>query len=84
MDKTGTLTANRMLLNGIDPLGDLSGDEIARAKISATLGTFARSASATNATSEAILAGTDGQRVEPTDEVPFSSARKWSAPCVCR
>ncbi len=74
MDKTGTLTANRMLLNGIEPLGDLPlGD------ISAALGIFVRSSSATNVTSEAILAGTEGSAITPADTVPFSSARKWSA-----
>lgn len=74
MDKTGTLTANRLLLNDIKPLGDASHNDIA-----AALSSFVRSASATNATSEAILAGTDGRRIAPADEVPFSSARKWSA-----
>ncbi|MEM7126780.1 MAG: HAD-IC family P-type ATPase [Chloroflexota bacterium] len=74
MDKTGTLTANRMLLNGIKSLGDLSQDEVAT-----SLGNFIRSASATNVTSEAIEAGTEGNYVQSTDEVPFSSARKWSA-----
>lgn len=74
MDKTGTLTANRMLLNDIKPLGNVPRDDI-----TAALGIFVRSASATNVTSKAIMAGTDGHRIEPADEVPFSSARKWSA-----
>lgn len=74
MDKTGTLTANRMLLHDVEPLGEATRDEI-----TTVLGTFVRSASATNVTGEAIAAGTDGQHVAPLDEVPFSSARKWSA-----
>lgn len=74
MDKTGTLTANRMLLNDIAPLGNVQRDNVSMA-----LGNFVRSASATNVTSEAIVAGTEGQSVSPTNEVPFSSARKWSA-----
>jgi len=74
MDKTGTLTANRMLLNDIEPLNGVPRDDIA-----AALGNFARSAALTNITGEAIVAGTNGQRIEPVDEVPFSSARKWSA-----
>ena len=73
MDKTGTLTSGRMKLDGIKPLGTTSQDEIA-----AALGSFVRSASATNATSQAILDGTDGRSVELIDEAPFSSARKWS------
>lgn len=74
MDKTGTLTANRMLLNGVEPLGGQSQEDVA-----AALGNFIRSASALNATSEAIVAGTEGTPFEPDDEVLFSSARKWSA-----
>ncbi len=74
MDKTGTLTANRMLLQRIEPLADSPQEGIATA-----LGNFVRSASATNATSTAILAGTEGCQVEPKDEIQFSSARKWSA-----
>lgn len=74
MDKTGTLTANKMLLNDVAPLGNMPRDDIATA-----LGTFVRSASAANVTSEAIMAGTNGQQILPVHEVPFSSARKWSA-----
>jgi len=79
MDKTGTLTANQMLLHKIEPLGMVQQDEV-----TASLSSFVRSASTTNTTSEAILAGTDSRRLEPIDidpidEVPFSSARKWSA-----
>ena len=84
MDKTGTLTANRMLLNGIVPVEAVAQDGPSNGTptkddIAAALGTFARSASATNGTSEAILNGTEGQRIEPADEIPFSSDRKWSA-----
>ena len=74
LDKTGTLTANKMLLNDIAPLGNLPRDDVAVA-----LGNFVRSASGANVTSEAIVTGTNGRRLTPTDEVPFSSARKWSA-----
>lgn len=74
MDKTGTLTANRLLLNDIQPLNGAPRNDVA-----AALGSFVRSASATNSTSEAILAGTDGRSLASVDEVPFSSARKWSA-----
>ena len=69
-DKTGTLTANRLLFN--DLLAQ--DDAFARQK----LGDFARSATATNKTGEAIAAGLAGQKRPFLDEVPFSSARKWS------
>ncbi len=74
MDKTGTLTANRMVLNEIAPLGHQSQESVA-----ALLGSFVRSTATTNVTGEAIVAGTAGERVAAVDEVPFSSARKWSA-----
>ena len=74
MDKTGTLTSGRMKLDGIQPLGEMPLNEIA-----AALGSFVRSAAATNTTSQAILNGTNGRSVDVIDEVPFSSSRKWSA-----
>jgi cation-transporting ATPase E len=72
-DKTGTLTANRLLLHGVYPLGQESAEAI-----KAALGDFVRSASARNQTSEAILSGTAGEVRLVSDEVPFASARKWS------
>lgn len=72
-DKTGTLTANRLQFNEIYPLGGISTDEV-----NSALGDFVRSASTSNQTSEAILAGTDGEMRLVSDEVPFASARKWS------
>lgn len=72
-DKTGTLTANKIRFDDVYPVG-LSKDDLKR-----TLGDFASSASATNKTSEALIAGLGGSKRQFTDEVPFSSARKWSA-----
>ncbi len=71
-DKTGTLTANRLLFKELRPLGDVP-DSLQM------LGDFARSATTTNKTGEAIIAGTSGMKRPPVDEVAFSSARKWSA-----
>jgi cation-transporting ATPase E len=51
MDKTGTLTANRLLFHAVQPLADV--DE---ATLRLRLGTFARSASSSNTTSEALAA----------------------------
>ena len=74
MDKTGTLTANRLVFNAVAPLGLATPEQVM-----AQLGDVVRSAAATNATSAAILAGTPGEQRVAVDEVPFASARKWSA-----
>ena len=73
LDKTGTLTANRIKLDQIAPLG-IADDELRQ-----TLGDFAASASSLNKTSEAIAAALPGERRTVTEEIPFSSAWKWSA-----
>jgi cation-transporting P-type ATPase E len=74
MDKTGTLTANRLLFHAVQPLAAV--DE---ATIRLRLGTFARSASTSNTTSEALAAALPAEQQEWVDEIPFASARKWSA-----
>ncbi|MCG8346939.1 MAG: cation-translocating P-type ATPase [Chloroflexales bacterium] len=73
LDKTGTLTANRLELREVAPL-TIDADE-ARA----LLGAYAASVSAPNATSQAILAACPAPARPLAVEVPFSSARKWSA-----
>lgn len=74
LDKTGTLTANSLRLQTVQPLGKMAESELKH-----LLGDFARSASATNATTEAIIQGVAGRQRLPVDEVRFASARKWSA-----
>ena len=74
MDKTGTLTANNLVFDGVHPLQGASAEEVG-----APLGDFARSATASNATNDAVVAGLAGERRPSVDEVPFASARKWSA-----
>jgi len=74
MDKTGTLTTNRLSYYDVQPLGSRSKDEV-----EGLLGDFVRSASVTNRTSEAIRVGVQGKKGNPVDEVPFTSSRKWSA-----
>jgi cation-transporting ATPase E len=74
LDKTGTLTANKIRLNEIVPLSHLDEDGMRQ-----ILGAYARSVSVGNRTSEAIAAACDGALRPIRDEVPFSSARKWSA-----
>ncbi|RRR65831.1 MAG: HAD family hydrolase [Candidatus Viridilinea halotolerans] len=74
MDKTGTLTANRLQLHALHPLGPL--DEAA---VGVALGSFARSAGTGNATSSALEAALPGSAYTPVATIPFASARKWSA-----
>jgi cation-transporting ATPase E len=72
-DKTGTLTANKIVYREVYPIG------IEKPELERVLGDFARSASSNNKTGEAIINGLDGAKHEVSDEVPFSSALKWSA-----
>ncbi len=74
LDKTGTLTANKICLNEVVPLSHLDQDSIRQ-----ILGAYARSVTAPNRTSEAIAVACDGALRPIREEVPFSSARKWSA-----
>ncbi len=73
VDKTGTLTANRIHLEEVLPIASALPD------LERLLGIYAASTAAGNATSEAIAFGYPADRVEPLYEIPFSSARKWSA-----
>jgi len=52
---------------------------VSRDEALAILGDMTRSATSANKTSEALLALGTGMQRKLTDEVPFSSARKWSA-----
>lgn len=73
MDKTGTLTANRIHFHDLLPMG------IERDVLEGLLGDFAKSASVINRTSEALLEAFGGRSRKVIEEVPFSSERKWSA-----
>ena len=76
VDKTGTLTANKLELEAIIPL---DGDEDwARA----ALATMVASSTSLNKTSEALATTMSGNARQAIVEVPFSSARKWSAVCL--
>lgn len=72
-DKTGTLTANKIKYNDVYPVS------IDKQALQQQLADFAASAGSTNKTSQAIIEGLPGDKRTVTDEVPFSSARKWSA-----
>jgi cation-transporting ATPase E len=73
LDKTGTLTANKLTYDAIHPLGTTDVDLTRRLAAAAASGTAA------NKTSEAISAGLGGRQHPIAAEIPFSSARKWSA-----
>lgn len=73
LDKTGTLTSNQINLQAVYPIG------ISEAELLTCLGDYAASLSAPNRTSEAIAAACPGRMRYVKAEVPFSSARKWSA-----
>jgi cation-transporting ATPase E len=73
MDKTGTLTANKMHLSEVRPIG------VPEEEVRAMLGTFARSTSGGTKTSEALADANPGEARPIVAEVPFASAYKWSA-----
>lgn len=73
LDKTGTLTTNRIKLNAVHPLGVIE-DELKD-----RLGDFVASASSSNLTSDAIGAAFKGHVRRVQEQVAFSSERKWSA-----
>lgn len=74
MDKTGTLTANKIVYTEAIPLNGFT-----RADVERMLGDYAASVTAANKTSEALRAALPGTKQPLADEVPFSSALKWSA-----
>jgi cation-transporting ATPase E len=72
LDKTGTLTANHILYHS------LLATNISEAELRELLGDYAASISAGNRTNDAIAASCPGQKLPVSDEVDFSSQRKWS------
>jgi len=72
-DKTGTLTTNKIAYHDVYAIG------VDKQELESALGDFAASATTTNKTSEAILNGLPVTRRAISDEVVFSSERKWSA-----
>lgn len=73
LDKTGTLTSNRIQLHALAPL---SADET---DLRHALGVFAASTSGGNRTIDALVEGIPAQELPTVAAVPFSSERKWSA-----
>lgn len=73
LDKTGTLTANRIQLRSVQPV------DISEAELRQILGDYAVSASFSNKTNEAIAQACPGEKRSLKAEIPFASAYKWSA-----
>jgi cation-transporting ATPase E len=73
LDKTGTLTTNQLHLDRVIAWQG-SDDELKQ-----VLGTMVASTTTRNKTSEAIATACQAQACKTVAEVPFSSARKWSA-----
>ena len=73
-DKTGTLTTGRLSLAEIVSLGPLPAADVGR-----LVGSTTRSTSAANLTTTALAAALPGEAVEVVEEIPFSSALRWSA-----
>lgn len=79
LDKTGTLTTNRLLMHGLHPLAASEGEGVSEQQLAQILGDMTASATTSNKTSEAIAEKYKGEKRTVTGEIPFSSARKWSA-----
>jgi cation-transporting P-type ATPase E len=76
VDKTGTLTRNQLVVERIEPVGDGDARDVA-----GLLAAYAAAVPAPNRTLQAIQARVGPPATAPglVGEVPFSSARKWSA-----
>ncbi len=72
LDKTGTLTTNRIQLRQIIPIQSDESD------LRQLLGDFVASTGRVNRTAEAIAEACPGQPYPTVAEIPFSSAHKWS------
>jgi cation-transporting P-type ATPase E len=73
VDKTGTLTDNRLRVVAMEPAPGGDEDDLREA-----LGALAASVGTRNPTMQAILDAAPAEAEELGAEVPFSSARKWS------
>jgi cation-transporting ATPase E len=72
LDKTGTLTTNRLTVEALKPF------EMEEPELQRLLGTFAASVSFSNRTADAIREAFAHPACSFSDEVAFDSTRKWS------
>lgn len=73
LDKTGTLTTNQIKLEEIYPL------DITKTELEGILGDYATNTTEKNKTAEALQEAFLGEPRTVVGEIPFNSARKWSA-----
>lgn len=73
LDKTGTLTDNRLTVATLETAPTKDANELG-----SDVGALAASVASRNATMQAILDGYPAAEREVLAEVPFTSARKWS------
>src|SRR5215207_7305426 len=73
-DKTGTLTTGRLTLAEVAAFGRWDVADVHR-----VLGSLARSTAAPNLTTTALAEALPGDRQDVEEEIPFSSALRWSA-----
>ncbi len=73
VDKTGTLTDNRLKVLALEPAGGVGPGDLR-----ALIGDFAASVGERNATMRAVHAFAPCEPVTVAAEVPFASERKWS------
>lgn len=76
LDKTGTLTASALELEALHPYG------AEQERLRRQLGAYVASTTSSNATGAALRAAFPQPPAQPLrirEEIPFSSARKWSA-----
>jgi len=73
LDKTGTLTTNRLAFHEASPMGP------SMEQLTAALGRYAATTGSRNRTIEAIAEAFPTAPCPVREEVPFSSAYKWSA-----
>ncbi len=73
VDKTGTLTENRLDVVGVVAAPGHNEDDVRR-----LTGQLAASAAARNGTADAIARAMPEDALTPTAQVPFASVRKWS------
>jgi cation-transporting ATPase E len=80
LDKTGTLTANRLRVVDVYPIRAAKApDKASQEEICRVLGAMATSARGGNKTTEALAQAYPSPAYPLAQEIPFSSARQWSA-----
>lgn len=81
LDKTGTLTTNKLKLSAVIPFDH---HYMGKKALASALADFAASMGTKNRTLSAILNAQPGEPQQVSQEVPFSSEYKWSGICYAK